>query len=286
MLSDEQAEELYVTSTSTVVLKPKQEILYVPLDFESNLTVNAFVDSGTYFGAIAQNDLDTIRQKALKNILKIHDAPIFQIQIAKGQLEKPLATATLKIVIEDKIFAEHFVVKKKILGPKLRWHFLRNNSVVIHTTHGLIHFPHLSMQVKNASSETTTKPQPVITDDALTIPPMTRTIKALFNLPLKWNTTGTVTPLEKFKETVSLLISPSMSTKFDKRLAVRVTNATESPYLIKKNSQISELPVVTPDQSKSGESYFRSEPSVLVVFKLYINRRKRQVTFPWKIKFF
>ena len=45
---------------------------------------------------------------------------------------------------------------------------MRNNSVVIETTHGLIHFPHRTMQGKTASSETTTKPQPVITDDALT----------------------------------------------------------------------------------------------------------------------
>ena len=68
---------------------------------------------------------------------------------------------------------------KKLTGPIIGLHFMRNNSVVIDTTHGLIHFPHLTMQVKTASSETTTKPQPVITDDALTIPPTTtKTITA------------------------------------------------------------------------------------------------------------
>ena len=40
---------------------------------------------------------------------------------------------------------------------------MRNTSVVIDTAHGFIHFPHLTMQVKTASSETTTKPQPVVT---------------------------------------------------------------------------------------------------------------------------
>ena len=89
------------------------------------------------------------------------------------------------------------------------------------------------MQVKTASSETTTKPQPVITEEALTIPPTTtKTITAFIDHPSKWNTTGTVTPLEKFTETASLLISHSMSTIIDKRIAVRVTNTTESPYLI------------------------------------------------------
>ena len=94
---------------------------------------------------------------------------------------------------------------------------MMNNSVVIDTTHGPIHFLHLIMQVKTASSETTAKPQPVITDDALAIPPATtKTITAFVEHPSKRNTTGTVTSLEKFTETANLLISHSMSTIFEK----------------------------------------------------------------------
>ena len=138
---------------------------------------------------------------------------------------------------------------KKLTGPIFGLHLMRNNSVVIDTTHGLIHFPHLTMQVKTASSEPATEPQPVITDETLTIPPTTtKTITAFIDHP--WNTTGTVTPLEKFTETESLLISHSMSTIIDKRIAVRVTNTTESPYLIRKQTQIAEFSVVTPEQSK------------------------------------
>ena len=83
----------------------------------------------------------TIKQRAPKNILKIDDPPSFQIQVANGQLEKPLSTATLKFEIGDNSFAEHFVVMKKLTGPITGLHFMRNNSVVIDTTHGLIHFP-------------------------------------------------------------------------------------------------------------------------------------------------
>ena len=221
----EQTDEVYLPLTSTVVLKRKPEMLYVPLDFKNNLTVDALVDSTAFVSAIAQNDLDIIQQKAPKNILKIDDPPNFQIQVANGQLEKPLSSATLKFEIGDNSFAEHFFVMKKLTGPIIRLHFMRNSSVVIDTTHGLINFPHLTMQVKRASSETTTKPQPVITDEALTIPPTTtKTITAFIDHPSKWNTTGTVTPLEKFTETASLLISHSMSTIIDKRIAVRVTN--------------------------------------------------------------
>ena len=140
---------------------------------------------------------------------------------------------------------------EKLTGPVIGLHFMRNNSVVIDTTHGLIHIPHLTMQVKTTSSDTTTKPQPVIMDEDLTIPPVTtKTVTALIDHPSKWNTTGTVTPLEKFTEKAILLISHSISTIIDKRIAVRVTNTMESPYLIKKHTQVAEFSVVTPEQSK------------------------------------
>ena len=170
--------------------------------------------------------------------------------MSTGQLEKPLATATIKFDIGDNTFAEHFVVMKKLTVPIIRLHFMRYNNVVIDTTHGLIHFQHLTMQAKTASSETTTKPQPVVTDDALTIPPTTtKTITAFVDHPSKWNTTVTVALSEKFTETASLLISHSVSTIIDKKIAIRETNTTESPYLIKKHTQIADFSVVTPKQS-------------------------------------
>ena len=226
-MRDEQTNEVYLPLTSTVVLKRKQEVLYVPLNFEKNLTVEILVDSRNFISAIARDNLDTIKQKAPNNLLKIDEPPNFKIQVANGQLEKPLSTPTLTFEIGDNSFAEHFVVMKKLTAPTIGLHFMRNNSVVIDTTHGLKHFPHLTTQVKTAASEKTTKPQPVITDDALTIPPTTtKTITAFVSHPSKWDTTGIVTPLENFKETAVLLISHSMSLIIDKRIAVRVTNTT------------------------------------------------------------
>ena len=144
LVRDEQTNEVYLPLTSTVVLKRKQEMLYVPLDFDNNLTVDAPVDSGVVVSAITQDDLVTIKQKAPNNILKIDDHPNFQIQVANSQLEKTLSTATLKFENGDNTFAEHFVVMKKLTGPIIGLHFMRNNSVVIDTTHGLVHFQHLT----------------------------------------------------------------------------------------------------------------------------------------------
>ena len=195
--------------------------------------------------------MDRIQQQAPSNILKIDDPPSFQIQVANGQLEKPRATATLKFDISDHIFAEHFVVIKNLTGPIVGLHFMQHNSVVIDTTHGLIHFPHLTKQVKSVSSQASAKPQPVLIHDSITIPQMTtKTLTAFVDHVSEWNTTGTVTPVEKFTEAASLIISHSMSTIFDRKIAVRVTNTTESPFTINKNTQIAEFSVVTPEQWK------------------------------------
>ena len=128
---------------------------------------------------------------------------------------------------------------------------MRHNGVVIDTTHGLIHFTHLTMQVKSALSQTSPKPQVVLIHDGITIPQQTtKTITAFFNHVSEWNTTGTVTPVEKFTETAILIISHSMSTIIDRKIAVRVTNTTELPFTINKNTQFAEFSVVTPEQSK------------------------------------
>ena len=120
-----------------LVLKPKQEKLNVPLYFQNNLTVDA-LDSRAYVSAIVQNDLGTIKQQAPKHFLKIEDSPNFQTQLANGQLEQTLATITFKFEIGDNVCAEHFVVMKKLTGSIIGLHFMRNNSVVMNTTHGLI----------------------------------------------------------------------------------------------------------------------------------------------------
>ena len=251
LVMDDISNELYKPLSSKILLKQKKEMLYAPVDFENSLTIDALVDSGAYVSAIAQTDLDRIKQQAPSTILNIDDPPNFQIQVANGQLEKPAATATLKFDIGDHIFAEHFVVMKNLTGLIIGLHFMRHNIVVIDTTHGLIHFPHLTMQVTNALSQTSAKPQTVLIHDSITIPQLTtKTITALANHVSEWNTTGTVTPLENFTGTASLIISHSMSKIIDRKIAVRVNNTTESPYTINKDTQIAEFSVVTPKQSK------------------------------------
>ena len=153
LVRDGQTNELYLPLTSTVVVKRKQEMLYVPLDFDNDLTKDALVVSGASDGAIVQNELDTIKQEAWNGTFKIDDPPNFQKQEANGQLEKLLETTTLKCDIGDNTFAECFVLMKKLTAPIIGLHFFRNNSVVFDTTHCLTHSPHLTIQNKTTSKK-------------------------------------------------------------------------------------------------------------------------------------
>ena len=71
LVRDETTNDLYMPLSSTIVLKRKKERLYIPLDFENGLTIDALVDSGAYVCAIVQNELDRIKQQSLSDILKI-----------------------------------------------------------------------------------------------------------------------------------------------------------------------------------------------------------------------
>ena len=140
---------------------------------------------------------------------------------------------------------------KSLTGPIIGLHFMRHNSVVIDTTYGLIHFPYLTMEDKNVASEASAKPQPVFIQDNTTVTPMTtKTVTAFVDHPSEWHTTGTVTQVGKFTGAASLLVFHSISTIIDKKTAVRITNTKEWPYFIKKNTEIVEFTVVTPEQSK------------------------------------
>ena len=88
-----------------------------------SLTKDALVDSVAYASAIAQKELDWIKQQAQSTILKIDNPPNFQIQVARGQLEKPIATTTLNV--GDHIFAEHVVVMNSLAGPIIGLHFMK-----------------------------------------------------------------------------------------------------------------------------------------------------------------
>ena len=104
LLRDDFTNELYMPLSSTIVLKRKKEMVYVPLDFDNGLTIDALVDLGVFVSAIDQKELDRIKQQAPFKILKNNDPLNFHIQVANGWLKNPTATATFKFDIGDHVF--------------------------------------------------------------------------------------------------------------------------------------------------------------------------------------
>ena len=221
------------------------------LEFENCPKKVAQVDSGAYISELAQNESERINQQAPTNNFPILDQSSILIQEANAQLEKPYASVKLRFHISDRTFAEHSVVMKNLTGRIIGWHFMRHNSVVIDTTHGFIRFPHLTMQVKNAASETSADSQSVLTDDNLTISlETTKAITSFVDQPSEGNTTCNVTPLEKLTETASLLISYWISATIGKKTALEVTRIIDEPNLTEKTTKNAEISAVTLEQSK------------------------------------
>ena len=226
-LRDDITNELDMPLSSTIVLKRKMEMLYVPLTFENGLAIDALVDSGAYVSEIAQKEFDIIKQQAQAIIFKIKDATNFQTQVGSSQLEKPLSIATLKFDIGEHTSAKLFVVMKNLTGLNIGLHFMRHNSVVIDTTHDLIYFPHLKMQVTRASSGTSAKPLVVLINDSITVRPKTENNQSICSLLIgieynRYRDSG-----GNIIEAASLRISHSISTIIDKKIEVRVTSKTE-----------------------------------------------------------
>ena len=90
---------------------------------------------------------------------------------------------------------------KNLAGIIKNLHFMEHKNVVIDTTHCLTRFPQMILQFKDAASETSAKLQSVLTEDTLALPPRTtKTITAFVDHPSEWNTTGTVTLLDKLRK--------------------------------------------------------------------------------------
>ena len=79
--------------------------------------LDTLVDSKAYVSAITQNELARKKQQDSNNNFKLDNPLNFRMQVAIGQLEKPLATVKILFDFGDSTFAEQFVVKKNLTWP-------------------------------------------------------------------------------------------------------------------------------------------------------------------------
>ena len=78
LLRGEKTNEVCLPLTSTVVLKREQEMLYVPVDFENNPTVDAMVDSRALVSATARMTWTQYNGKPQRILSKSTNLPMFR----------------------------------------------------------------------------------------------------------------------------------------------------------------------------------------------------------------
>ena len=122
-------------------------MIYFAMDF-GELIIDGLIDTGDLSSAIPEADLRKIRLLAPHTILNEGPPPEFQIMVANGQLEAPIATVELQFEFGDIIFREKFIVMTNLTSPLIGLLFLQRNSTILDMRQGILNFPFFSMQPK------------------------------------------------------------------------------------------------------------------------------------------
>ena len=136
-------------------------------------------------------------------------------------------------------------------GPILGLTFLKNNSAILDVSQALLHFPHLTNAIAADDNEKISKHHKVTIKNHLTIiPDQCITIEAGINLSTITNTTGIIHPTEQYSGEHQLVVASSLSTVSNSKIEIRVTNTSPNPFTIKKNTNVAEFTIMSPQEAK------------------------------------
>ena len=247
-----QGEDHYLPLMSTINLKKRRRMLYLPLEF-GEITLDGLVDSGAYINAISWSDYTMIRNNTENCIIKEYPQPPFKIECANATIEQPIATADMQFNIGSYTFTDTFVVLSRTSFPLVGLNFMRNHQAVLDTANGTITFPHIEMTLamKDEMKKFTPQTMQVRTNETQTIPSQqASTINAIVITNAEHTMTGTIQPLPQFDENAQIIVAPAITSTNSKRVKIRAINTTESPYTISTNTKIAEMQILTPEDTK------------------------------------
>ena len=110
---------------STIILKKRRRMLYLPLEFGER-TMDGLVDSGAFINAMSWSDYNAIKMNSDNCVKKEYPQPPFKIECANAQLEQPIATADIQFNIGTYTFTDTFVILSKTSFPIIGLNFMRN----------------------------------------------------------------------------------------------------------------------------------------------------------------
>ena len=242
----------YIPLHSTIVLKNRRRMLYLPLEF-GELTMDGLVDSGAFINAMSWSDYNAIKMNSDNCVIKEYPQPPFKIECANAQLEQPIATADIQFNIGTYTFTDTFVILSKTSFPIIGLNFMRNHQAVIDTANGTITFPHVEMTLAMTDKKKNCNPKPlqIMAEGHQTLPPQqTTTVNAIVITTNTIDITGAVQPLPQFDETATIIVAPALATAHSKRINLRIANLTDFPHTIKNHTKLAELQILRPEDTK------------------------------------
>ena len=120
----------FLPLSTNLPLKNKRKMLYFPMDF-GELNNYGLTNTVALSSVIPEADLRKIRLLAPSTILNEGPPPEFQIIVANGQLEAPVATVELQFEVGDITFREKFIVMTNLTSPLIGVLFLQRNSTIL-----------------------------------------------------------------------------------------------------------------------------------------------------------
>ena len=240
----------FLPLSTNLPLKNERKMLYFPMDF-GELNIDGLIDTGALSSAIAEADLHKIRLLAPHTILNEGPPPEFQIMVANGQLEAPIATVELQFEVGDITFREKFIVMTNLTSPWIGLLFLQRNSTILDMRQGIVNFPFFSMQLKNEDRTYSNVIEPILNPVETTLQPGKRTtIWVKSQIYTDNEATGIIQPSPLLVNDDDLLICPALSSTQNNTHMVRISNFLDHPNTLKKGTHIANFSILTPEQTK------------------------------------
>ena len=226
----------FLTLSTNLPLKNKRKMLYFPMDF-GEVNIDGLIDTGALSSRIPEADLRKFRLLAPHTILNEGPPPEFQIMVANGQLEAPIATVELQFEVGDFTFREKFIVMTNLTSPLIGLLFLQRNSTILDMRQGILNFPFFSMQLKNEDRTYPNIIEPIINQvDTILQPGKRTTIWVKSQSYTENEATGKIQPSPVLETDEDLLICPALSSNQNNKHMVQISIFLDHPYTLKKRN--------------------------------------------------
>ena len=240
----------FLPLSTNLPLKNKRKMLYFPMDF-GELNIDGLKDTSALSSAIPEADLRKIRLLAPHTKSNESPPPEFQIMVANGQLEAPIATVELQFEVGDITFREKFIVMTHLTSPLIGLLFLQRNSTILDMRQGILNFPFFSIQLKNEDRTYPNVIEPILNPVETTLQPGKRTkIWVKSQIYTDNEATGIIQTSQLLENDEDLLICPALSSTHNNKYMVQISNFLNHPYTLKRGTHIAKFSLLTSEQTK------------------------------------